>query len=76
MSHDLVIVLSVGGPALALLWWEVRRLRDSRHDHASKLTALGVTVEAVQRDVTEVRGDVRVIRDGLIAKRIIEPEGL
>lgn len=77
MTWEVVAVfLTLGLSGFGVTWWEIRSLRSSRHDHENKLTALTITVEAVQRDVTEVRGDVRVIRDGLIAAQIIKPEEL
>lgn len=76
--QELAIVL-LGSAVLAVIgggWLEIRSLRASRHDHAQRLTALTGTVETVQADVTELKHDVRVVRDGLIRARVIEPESL
>lgn len=69
----------LGAAVLAVIgggWVEIRSLRASRHDHGNRLTALTATVEHVRGDVSDLKHDVRVIRDGLIRAEIIEPEGL
>lgn len=68
------LVAIVGGP-WAVTWREIVKLRSGRHDTSTALAGLKVNMENVQADVTQVKDDVRQVRDALLGAGVIKAKG-